>query len=165
MIDLILRSIIPAAFTMLPPAMDTPAARAMLLAIGLQESKFLHRRQENYGPARGFWQFEKAGIRGVAKHLASREHLETALRILRYEQLIGQTAGLHYAIEDNDVLACVFARLLLRTVPARLPDRSDDGAGYAQYLAGWNPGRPRPATWKAFYSEAWDRVEEQERTK
>ena len=39
------------------PGMDSAKARVMLLAIGLQESRFEHRRQIG-GPARGFWQFE-----------------------------------------------------------------------------------------------------------
>lgn len=159
MIELIAGHIMPAAFALLPPAMNTPAAKAMLLAIGLQESRFLSRRQWNYGPARGFWQFEKGGVRGVCRHPDTITPLNAALRTLRYESLIGQTANLHYAIEDNDVLACVFARLLLWSVPAGLPPRANPTAGWSQYLAGWNPGKPHRPTWDAYYSEAWDRVE------
>ena len=44
------------ALALLPSAMDTPQAHCMLLAIGLQESRFVHRRQIG-GPACGFWQF------------------------------------------------------------------------------------------------------------
>lgn len=43
------------------PSMDSVRARMMLLAIGLQESRFEHRRQLGNGPARGFWQFESGG--------------------------------------------------------------------------------------------------------
>lgn len=154
--------------SVLPPAMDTQPARAMLLAIGLQESRFLYRRQTNYGPARGFWQFEKAGIRGVSRHKSSMGPLNDALRALRYESLIGQTSKLHYAVEDNDVLACVFARLLLWTVPGALPTVDMPGAhdrAWAQYVDGWRPGKPHPETWRSFYSEAWDRInKEQKRT-
>ncbi|MCV6902125.1 MAG: hypothetical protein NTT76_05400, partial [Achromobacter xylosoxidans] len=46
------------ALALLPAGMDTQAAHVMLLAIGLQESRFTHRQQIG-GPARGFWQFEK----------------------------------------------------------------------------------------------------------
>lgn len=161
MIELVLRHVVPAAMGVLPPNMDSPAARAMLIAIGLQESKFLWRRQQNFGPARGFWQFERTGVRGVGKHKASMPHLNSALRYLRYESLIGQTANLHYAIEDNDVLACVFARLLLFTVPAALPDRLHPQEGWEQYLDGWRPGKPHPETWAANFTEGWDRVEDQ----
>ncbi len=53
---------------------DTPEGRLMLLAIGLQESRFEHRRQLGNGPARGFWQFEAGGgVKGVMTHLASRD--------------------------------------------------------------------------------------------
>jgi hypothetical protein len=41
------------------PFMDSPKARVLSAAIGHQESRFIHRRQIN-GPARGFWQFERA---------------------------------------------------------------------------------------------------------
>ncbi len=70
------------ALALLPATMDTPAARVMLLAIGLQEGRFMHRRQIG-GPARGFWQFEKGtrasrgGVWGVFLHAASRDHLAT----------------------------------------------------------------------------------------
>src|SRR3546814_6857126 len=43
----------------------------MLLAIGLQESRFLHRAQIG-GPARGYWQFERGGVHGVLSHHASK---------------------------------------------------------------------------------------------
>lgn len=143
--------------------MDTPAARAMLLSIGLQESRFLYRRQQNFGPARGFWQFERdGGVRGVINHELTRAHLDAALQALRYPKLVArkknQTATLHAAIEHNDVLACVFARLLLWTVPGTLPTRNQDARGWDQYLNGWRPGAPHIDTWAAFYSEAWDRV-------
>jgi len=47
------KAILP-ALAILPAKMDTPQARVMLLAIGLQESEFAHRRQMGNGPARGF---------------------------------------------------------------------------------------------------------------
>ena len=162
MIHVVAKFTIPAALSLLPPAMDTPQARAMLLAIGLQESRFLHRRQTNYGPARGFWQFEKAGVRGVVKHKASAGHAADVLRLLRYEELVTpaefQIANIHNAIEDNDVLACVFARLLLYTLPSRLPDAHETGLAWNRYVDAWRPGKPHAETWEAFYDEAWTRV-------
>lgn len=53
-------NLIPAAARLLPGVAFTPEAKVMLLAIGLQESRFEHRRQIK-GPARGFWQFEAGG--------------------------------------------------------------------------------------------------------
>lgn len=130
----------------------------MLLAIALQESRMTHRRQANFGPARSFWQFEKGGVRGVMKHKLSRDPLEHALRTLRYEAQIGQTALLHQAIENNDVLACIFARLLLWTLPDALPGQHAAEIAWAQYLSAWRPGKPHRETWDALYSEAWVRV-------
>lgn len=164
MIAIIGRHVIPAALSLLPPAMDTPAARAMLLAIGLQESRFLYRRQKDFGPARGFWQFEKNGaVRGVVNHQLTRGPLNAALRALRYPELVdrkpNQTATLHQAIQENDILACVFARLNLWWLPGSLPGRHQVAAGWEQYIAAWQPGRPHPDTWPAFFEEAWERIE------
>ena len=39
------QTILPAVLGMLPAKMDSPEARAMLLTIGLQESRFEHRVQ------------------------------------------------------------------------------------------------------------------------
>lgn len=53
--------------------MDSAAARCQMLAIGLQESRLQHRRQ-NGGPARGFWQFEKGGgVKGILFHETAQE--------------------------------------------------------------------------------------------
>ena len=56
----VLRTNVLPGMALLPDRMDTPEARVMMLAIGLQESRFVHRRQIK-GPARGFWQFEQGG--------------------------------------------------------------------------------------------------------
>src|SRR3546814_10617520 len=46
------------AIDLLGPQFGSVDAERMLLAIGLQESRFLHRAQIG-GPARGYWQFER----------------------------------------------------------------------------------------------------------
>lgn len=53
-LKLITTQAIEPALSLLPARMDSSRARAMLLAIGLQESRFEYRRQMNNGPARGF---------------------------------------------------------------------------------------------------------------
>ena len=65
MITLVRTYALPAACSLLPARMDTRAARALLVAIGLQESRFEHRRQIG-GPARGFFQFEAMGSNQLA---------------------------------------------------------------------------------------------------
>lgn len=157
MTALVARYVIPQALALLPPAMDTPGARAMLLAIGLQESRFLYRRQIG-GPARGFWQFERGGgVRGVLTHPATAATAGGVLERLRYGRGASHT-DVHAALEHNDVLACVFARLLLWATPGALPvaDHADDG--WALYLAGWRPGKPHPKAWPSLFREAWGHV-------
>ena len=88
MIDEVHRFIVPTAFALLPPTMRSDRATAMLLAIGLQESRFLHRRQFHNGPARGFWMFERGGgITGVLQHERSQRDAD---RIVRLANLVGR---------------------------------------------------------------------------
>jgi hypothetical protein len=149
--------ILPAALALLPPAMDTPAARALVLAIGLQESRFRARRQLRGGPARGYWQFELAGgVAGVLTHPSSRPHIARVLAQYGYPH------GAHAcweAIEHNDVLAAVFARLLLWTLPSGLPAADQVELAWATYLEAWRPGAPHPELWPACYAQAWARVQ------
>ena len=55
------RSMIDPALLLLPAKMESPQAVVMLLAIGLQESRFEYRRQMGNGPAKSFWQAEQGG--------------------------------------------------------------------------------------------------------
>lgn len=160
MIDHVLTYTLPAAYAVLPPAMASRGASAMLLAIGLQESVFAERRQRP-GPARGFWQFEGGGgIHGVLTHRATRAIIGEALTDLCYPAAPHRRtrAALLVAVEHNDVLAAVFARLLLWTLPDPVPAPDQADAAWAQYLAAWNPGQPHPDTWPAYFAEAWTRV-------
>ncbi len=154
--------ILPAGLQHLPERLDTIEARAMLLAIGLQESDFKHRVQliGNHrhwwdslrGPARGWWQFERAGVTGVLRHRATADHAATVLERLRYPDEVGMV---HKALAHNDPLAAVFARLLLFTVPNRLPRRDEANEAWRQYTWAWRPGKPHPARWPSRYAEAW----------
>ena len=156
MLDHLQQFVFPAAFSLLPPEMDTPAARAMLLCIALQESKCCHRRQLQ-GPARGFYQFEKGGgVRGVLTHAASKVHAQSAMTALQYSNWSTETA--YEAIEHNDTLATVFARLLLWTLPDALPSATEPHAGWTIYIKAWRPGRPHVSTWDAHFEKAWSLV-------
>lgn len=146
------------AFVLLREDMDSDAARAMLIAIALQESRIKHRRQIG-GPAHGFWQFEVAGVRGVLTHPASQPRIHEALVALDYPPERWNSENIHAAIEHNDVLAAAFARCLLWTLPDQLPRRGDPGEGWRQYIEAWRPGRPHRGTWDGLYLEAWDTVE------
>ncbi len=148
------RHVIPAASSLLPEPMRSPQAAAMLLAIALQESGTTHRRQTDNGPACGFWQFEKGGVIGVRTHRASADYLASALVTLRYPA-DSEAAYLQEAITDNDVLACVFARLLLWTLPEPLPNRDEPLKGWTQYMDAWRPGKPHGERWARNFTDAW----------
>lgn len=153
--------VLPAAFALLPPRMDTPAARAMVIAIALQESRFEERRQllddGKIGAARGLWQFELGGgITGVLSHPATRAHVRRVLEELRYHDPSPEAC--YAAVEHNDVLAAVFARLNLWWLPGRLPHVDEPNKGWAQYLDAWRPGKPREHTWDGNFVRAWSIV-------
>ncbi len=158
MIECVQQHVLPAAFSLLPPPMTSPEASALLLAIGLQESRFLERRQRGRGPARGFWMFEPAGVAGVLEARHTAQPVLEAAASLRYPQLLElQPADVCALLEHNDVLAAVFARGLLWTSPAPLPGPREHEAAWRLYLALWRPGRPRRESWDSLYAEAWVR--------
>lgn len=133
----------------LPERFDSPEARAMLMAIGLQESRFMHRRQIG-GPANGYWQFEHGGgVRGVLHHPGTGGFAREVMTRLDYPVT---SEAAYNALPDNDVLAVVFARLLLFTVPSALPESPGDA--WQQYLWAWRPGKPHANTWPGYFERA-----------
>jgi hypothetical protein len=135
---------------------STDQARAMLVGIALQESKLLHRCQVvnggGRGPARGFWQFERGGgVAGVLKHASTERPagiICDALCVQATPQAVWE------ALEQNDILACAFARLLLWTDPRPLPQLRQIDEAWAFYLRNWRPGKPHPDAWAANWQEA-----------
>lgn len=158
--------IMPVAYGLLPQSMGSVESKAMLVAIALQESRFEHRFQVINapgvkGPARGFWQFEKGGgVRGVRgwifKNPQSKAYAEDALAKLGYKSASEDER--YTAIEHNDVLACLFARCLLWTLPQALPQEGEREKAWEQYIDGWRPGKPHRATWDDCYDLAWEVV-------
>lgn len=139
--------VLPAAADLLPSSMRSTDADRELMAIAWQESRLRHRAQIG-GPARGFWQFELGGVRGVLDHRATALHAARVLEQLQYRDPTPRE--IQAALQHNDVLAAVFARLLLWTLPEPLPTTA--AAGWNQYLDAWRPGKPHPATW----ADAWE---------
>lgn len=163
MVDHTLRFTIPAAYALLPREMDSERATALILAIGLQESEFRARRQYQRGPAKGYWEFELRGVKGVLTHPRSAQHAETVIDALCYRMgprtsPARQAVTIYDAMADNDTLGCCWARLLLWTLPVPLPGPDEATAAWGQYTAAWKPGKPRPETWAHNYGEAWARV-------
>ena len=142
------------ALRLLPDGMDSPAARAMLLAIAAQESGLTARHQRG-GPAVSFWQFEVGGVHAVMQRFPL--DVGAALVALDYPSFYNATEC-HAAIEHNDTLAAVFARLLLWSLPQALPAQNAPGIGWAQYLQSWRPGKPRRDPWDQHYADGWETV-------
>lgn len=143
------------ALLLLPARMTSPQAEVMLLAIGLQESRFTHRRQIG-GPARGFWQFEKGGgVAGVLRHPSSKD---IAVRVCDARGVAPVAEQVYQRLEHDDVLAAAFARLLLWTDPRPLPAQGEVTAAWDLYLRTWRPGKPHRQTWDALYAQALEEV-------
>jgi len=140
------------AFAILPMPMDSPTARLMLLAIGLQESEFLVRRQYGNGPARGFWQCEKGGgVKGVVTNKVTAAHCRN-LSLARNVPF--DVDHIYNALEFDDVLAAGVARLILFADPRPLPPMDDPVLTWACYLRNWRPGKPRPDEWPENHRKA-----------
>lgn len=143
------------AFELLPAKMDSAAARIQLLAIGLQESRFIHRQQIG-GPAHGFWQFERGGgVRGVLTHASSSKH---AFKVCEARGVRPNSQDVYISLVDDDVLAAAFARLLLWTDPHKIPSPGNSEAAWQLYLRTWRPGKPHPHTWPDLYKQAYNEV-------
>lgn len=163
-----IRWILDSGLSLLPDRMDSPEARVLLVTIGLQESGFEHRWQIR-GPARGFWQFEQIGINGVLEHYTvydtvvntlhgRRTSIKDLLADLLYDLHIPDEIC-HEAVAYNDALACVFARLLLWTIPRALPAIGDENQAWDQYIEAWRPGKPHRSRWSDNYHQAREIVE------
>ncbi|RBL80628.1 hypothetical protein DDE05_49830 [Streptomyces cavourensis] len=150
-LDQIMDSAVRPAMALLPARMDSRQAHCLLLAIGLQESRFIHRRQIG-GPARGFWQFEQGGgVRGVLTHPACRD---VASQVCQVRGVVATAPSVHARLDQDDVLAAAFARLLLWSDPASLPRIGDAESAWALYLRTWRPGKPKRDSWDGLYQRA-----------
>lgn len=140
------RAIAP-ALALLPARMSSPEAEVMLLAIGLQESRFQHRRQlvgsppRPTGPAKSFWQAELGGgmVTGLLRYHDDRVR-DLAVGLCAVRGVDPSPRAVWDAIEHDDVLAAGLARLLLFTDPARLPMLGDVEGAWQLYLRTWRPG-------------------------
>lgn len=145
-LDAVMDIVIKPGLKFLPDKFSSEEAVVMLLAIGLQESRFKFRKQIR-GPARGFFQFEKTGIEAILEHPSSEM---VANCILNNLEIYRNDA--YEAVAYNDALATVFARLLLYTHPKPLP--TDKDIAWKYYLDLWRPGKPKPSTWESNWNAA-----------
>lgn len=138
------------------PAMDSPMARVLLLAIGLQETRFQTRRQYGDGPARGYWQFERGG--GVEAIVDNRLTRRLLIDICKIREVKFEARAIWMQLEFDDQLACACARLLLFADPKPLPPMGRGGEAWDYYIAAWRPGKPHMKTWNGYYAQALEAV-------
>jgi hypothetical protein len=152
--DYVQFAIVP-GLTLLPSQMDSAEARAMMLAIALQESELKYRAQIK-GPAKSYAQFEAGG--GVWNVLLHHASSMWAKRVCARLDIPATIAAVHRAMEFNDPLCAAFTRLNLWTSPRRLTGPTETQAAWELYEAVWLPGKPRPLAWPANYKLAWDTI-------
>lgn len=157
LLETIQRTAIDPAMELLPESMNSKRARLMMLAIGLQESRFTHRAQVvsggGKGPALGLWQFERGGgVKGVLTHNQTRPY---ALKVCAARGVSPDSPSVWLRLESDDVLAAAFARLLLYSDPFAMPSERDPDAAWRLYAdRTWRPGKPHRSTWDAFHAQA-----------
>lgn len=136
-------------------------ARRFLLAIALQESALRHRRQvtasgDENGPATSYWQGElTGGMCLTLKHRATASMIRQACDDFGIEPT---SKGLWTAMQYHDIIAATAARLLVYTLPDKLPETAAEG--WEQYKSAWRPGKAKPATWAGHWKTATEHTEE-----
>lgn len=146
--------VLPQAFLLLPPRMQSMSAVAAILTIGLQESEFLVRVQHGNGPAHSYWQMERGGgVKGVLTHPGSKDY---ALHVCDRRGVEPAPQDVWERMASDDVLGAAFARLLLWTSPHPLPGPDDVDAAWRMYADElWRPGKPHPEKWGQNFIDGW----------
>lgn len=146
-----LSAVIIPALGYLPGELDSPEARVMLLAVALQESGLRTRVQDNSGPARGFWQFERGGVIAVLDNSVSMQGMRDLCRSFAVAPI---PSDVYYTLTQDDVFACGVARWYLRCDPHPLAELGDADDAWLGYQVSWGPGQPKPEAWAANYGAA-----------
>lgn len=92
---------------------------------------------------------------GVMRHAASKPLAQkwAALKNLPFDE-----SAIWAALEHDDELACVWARLLLWTDPYSIPTEVNQAwVCYAERL--WRPGKPHPDKWEGYWHTANDTLD------
>lgn len=127
-------------------------ARLLSLAIAGQESAWAARLQAGGGPARGYWQFERAGgVRGVLDHPATANRIKAVCEEINVNC---DERTVYEAIAWHDILAACMARLLLYSDPRPLPGIGPTEPAWEYYVRNWRPGMPHHNTWELRYQAA-----------
>lgn len=130
-------------------ATSIPEAAVLLLAIAIQESQLLYRKQFDGGPARGLFQMEP-GDRAMMALLMKKNHTLRKMLPTENHEVMWKM------LEDpeNDKYAVYIARAALKTDPDPLPKLGDMEGAWAAYVKHWRPGKPRKEKWALSYEAA-----------
>jgi hypothetical protein len=150
--DELLHSVILPAEAAVPPALVSPEARCLLVAMAGQESGWSTRVQLPIGYARGYWQCERAGA--VLSVMSSSLTTAWATAACAKFDVPASLVTVYEAIAWHDQLAYCVARLALWPDQAPLPVLGDEAGAWSYYERNWRPGKPRPETWHERYSAA-----------
>jgi hypothetical protein len=137
-----------------------PQANVLGIAIGMQESGYRTRVQDNNGPAHSFWQLEegateRSGVRGVMNHPATRTF---AMQYCAQNGLPFDAHAIWLAMAEDDDVGAAFARFLLYTNAKPLPLIGDVDGAWDYYLHTWFPGKPDQTRWGPAYAAALSAV-------
>lgn len=153
-LEMICRSVIAPALALLPPGLGGVRAEVMLLAIGQQESGFQKRRPD-LGPERGYWRScpDDDQVGAVLRHPAT---AALAVAACDTRQVPPIEERVFTALEHDDLLSAVFARLRLHIEGERLPPLGEVGDAWSLYCSAWRPAEPDRPRWDQSYARAMD---------
>lgn len=145
------------AYSLLPLKMDTDDARIQIMATGFQESNFETRRQANNGPAVGFFQFERIGIKGVIENPSVTKLVHSLCKEFGIEF---STEAIWNALQSDryDSFAFCLARLNYWISPRALPPLRNLQKSWDMYVKTWRPGKPHPERWIECYWRAYGAI-------
>lgn len=149
---LFLQRAVDPGLALLPSYMTCDCSRVILMSIAGQETNWAARIQSGGGPAHGYWQFQ---IEGVNEVIEKQGPLANAV----LKTLDIPITEAYAAVQYNDLVACVFARLLLWNDPAALPAWGDLAGSFGYYNRNWRPGKPDQTRWGPAYSSSMNAIQ------
>lgn len=160
-----LRTEVQPALQAMPGFVHGRAAECMLLAIPAQESNFasLYQIGQSGQPllslARGLYQFEVTGVRGVLTH-PSCAWLLPMLSAGGFAPT--NAAEIHRALPASTRLQVWIARANLwwHTAPLPAPTFEQEEAAWQYYLYTWRPGKPHRSRWGKCWQGAVQAMEQ-----
>lgn len=129
-------------------------AELLMLTYSGVESAWTDRVQSGNGPAHSFYQMERmGGVNGVLTHPATKKLAGESCQAMHVSPDAAHAWSI-MATEHGDNLATAFARLLLWTDPAPLPQVGSPEMAWQYYLRLWQPGKPDHNRFTERYGEA-----------